>query len=39
MRELCGFLFHDADLITGKRAARGGERKRRAGVVGYNGGA
>ncbi|EGI66068.1 hypothetical protein G5I_05460 [Acromyrmex echinatior] len=34
MRELCGFLFHDADPLTGrKRERRGGS----AGVVGYNG--
>lgn len=44
MRELCGFLFHDTDPITGKRSEGGrGEAgrvggKRRAGVVGYNGG-
>jgi len=34
MHELCGFLFHDVDPITEK----GGEKGKRAGVVGYNGG-
>lgn len=47
MRELCGFLFHDADPITEKGnggigeggvGGGGGGRERRAGVVGYNGG-
>jgi len=33
MRELCGFLFHDADPLTGRKRERQG---RSAGVVGYN---